>query len=74
MNDAANEKNKERLNVEVHGETTSSVRVGTGPNQESVWDYPRPPVLVPDERKVEIYARNGDLLAAPQEYACAGNG
>ena len=44
--------------------TTSSVRVGTGPNQESVWDYPRPPVLVPDERKVEIYARNGDLLAS----------
>ena len=35
-----------------------------GPNQESVWDYPRPPVLVPDERKVEIYARNGDLLAS----------
>ena len=35
-----------------------------GPNQESVWDYPRPPVLVPDERKVEIYARNGDPLAS----------
>ena len=35
-----------------------------GPNQESVWDYPRPPVLVSDERKVEIYARNGDLLAS----------
>jgi len=26
-----------------------------GPGQESVWDYPRPPLLVPDGRLVEVY-------------------
>jgi uncharacterized protein (DUF427 family) len=25
-----------------------------GPGQESVWDYPRPPVLVPERRRVEV--------------------
>ncbi|MEZ4399195.1 MAG: DUF427 domain-containing protein [Kofleriaceae bacterium] len=25
-----------------------------GPGQESVWDYPRPPALVPDEREVIV--------------------
>ena len=25
------------------------------PGQESVWDYPRPPKLVPDRRLVEVY-------------------
>jgi uncharacterized protein (DUF427 family) len=33
-----------------------------GPGQESVWDYPRPPDLLPDERLVEVY--NGDQLVA----------
>lgn len=28
--------------------------VEPGPGQESVWDYPRPPVLVPDAREVLI--------------------
>jgi uncharacterized protein (DUF427 family) len=27
-----------------------------GPGQESVWDYPRPPLLVPDTRRVEVFA------------------
>ena len=27
-----------------------------GPEQESVWDYPRPPVVVPDTRCVEVFA------------------
>ena len=27
-----------------------------GPGQESVWDYPRPPVLRPDDRLVEVGA------------------
>jgi uncharacterized protein (DUF427 family) len=26
------------------------------PGQESVWDYPRPPALVPDERRVRVRA------------------
>lgn len=25
-----------------------------GPGQESVWDYPRPPVLAPEKREVEV--------------------
>ena len=33
-----------------------------GPGQESVWDYPRPPVLVPDSRRVVVRA-NGLVLA-----------
>ncbi len=31
-------------------------------DQESVWDYPRPPILAPDERSVEV--RYGDRLVA----------
>lgn len=33
-----------------------------GPGQESVWDYPRPPAIVPDQRSVEV--RLGALLVA----------
>ncbi|NIM69860.1 MAG: DUF427 domain-containing protein [Xanthomonadales bacterium] len=33
-----------------------------GPGQESVWDYPRPPCLAPDERRVEVRAA-GAVLA-----------
>ena len=29
-------------------------------NQESVWDYPRPPAVVPDTRLVEVRARSAD--------------
>ena len=32
------------------------------PGQESVWDYPRPPELVPDGRRVEVFY--GDQLVA----------
>jgi len=32
------------------------------PGQESVWDYPRPPVCVPDRRHIQIYL--GDRLVA----------
>ena len=35
--------------------------------QESVWDYPRPPAFVPDQRRVEIYA--GDRLLARTEHS-----
>ena len=30
-----------------------------GPGQESVWDYPRPPVVVPDRRAVEVSEAQG---------------
>lgn len=35
-----------------------------GPGQESVWDYPRPPAIVPDARVVEVRAgADGPLVA-----------
>ncbi|MBD23979.1 MAG: hypothetical protein CMG46_03105 [Candidatus Marinimicrobia bacterium] len=30
--------------------------------QESVWDYPRPPAVVADRRKVEIFSKDGRLI------------
>jgi len=33
-----------------------------GPGQESVWDYPRPPKLVADHRRIVVL--RGDLLIA----------
>jgi len=35
--------------------------------QESVWDYPRPPAIVPDSRLVEV--RLGDVLIASTDHA-----
>jgi uncharacterized protein (DUF427 family) len=32
-----------------------------GPGQESVWDYPRPPIVVRDHRRVEVHAPSGVL-------------
>lgn len=37
------------------------------PGQESVWDYPRPPRIEPDERRVEV--RGGDVLLADSRRA-----
>ena len=37
------------------------------PGQESVWDYPRPPAVVPDTRTVEV--RSGDTLIASTSHA-----
>lgn len=44
------------------GQTRPEFAVVPGPGQESVWDYPRPPKLVPDRRLVEVYS--GDRLVA----------
>ena len=38
-----------------------------GPGQESVWDYPRPPVVVADSRRVQV--RAGDRLIANSSSA-----
>jgi uncharacterized protein (DUF427 family) len=38
-----------------------------GPGQESVWDYPRPPSIEPDGRRVEV--RGGGLLLAESSRA-----
>mmetsp|Transcript_37079 Transcript_37079/g.90897 ORF Transcript_37079/g.90897 Transcript_37079/m.90897 type:complete len:192 (+) Transcript_37079:130-705(+) len=35
-----------------------------GPGQESVWDYPRPPALVPDSRTVIVKTKGGEHLLA----------
>jgi len=37
------------------------------PGQESVWDYPRPPVIVDDPRLMEVLAEDGTLLASSRE-------
>ncbi|MGK2928135.1 MAG: DUF427 domain-containing protein [Acidimicrobiales bacterium] len=37
--------------------------VEPGPGQESVWDYPRPPAVVADDRSVEVRTGDGQLLA-----------
>jgi uncharacterized protein (DUF427 family) len=38
-----------------------------GPGQESVWDYPRPPVIVDDTRRVQV--KVGDILIADTRAA-----
>ena len=44
------------------GKDRPSFAVVPGAGQESVWDYPRPPALVPDSRLVEV--RFGDIVLA----------
>lgn len=44
------------------GQRRPPFAVTPGPGQESVWDYPRPPVIVRDTR--EVVVRHGDLLLA----------
>ncbi len=38
------------------------------PDQESVWDYPRPPGLVPDDRKVEVYSNHILIASSSSTY------
>ena len=44
------------------GSTRPEFAIEPGPDQESLWDYPRPPALRPDHRLVEV--RAGDHLIA----------
>jgi len=37
-----------------HGQARPEFAAAPGPGQESVWDYPRPPRIEPDERLVEV--------------------
>jgi uncharacterized protein (DUF427 family) len=39
-----------------------------GPDQESVWDYPRPPRLVTDGRRVEVYHGEQEIAASSQTF------
>jgi len=49
------------------GEQRPSFAIEPEPGQESVWDYPRPPLVVPDQRLVEV--RVGDRLVASTNAA-----
>lgn len=44
------------------GQQRPPYAVEPGPGQESVWDYPRPPELRPDSRRVEVLAA-GQMIA-----------
>lgn len=45
-----------------HGDRRPAFADTPGPGQESVWDYPRPPVAVSDSRTIEVWA--GDTRVA----------
>lgn len=46
------------------GQSRPPFAVEPGPGQESVWDYPRPPALVPDPRTVEVMGPAGRVAFA----------
>lgn len=47
---------------EFRGQRRPPFALEPGPGQESVWDYPRPPALVPDARRVTVRCR-GQVIA-----------
>jgi uncharacterized protein (DUF427 family) len=47
---------------EYRGQKRPSFAIEPGPGQESVWDYPRPPALKRDGRRVEV--RFADVIVA----------
>lgn len=49
------------------GQRRPDFAIEPGPGQESVWDYPRPPAVLRDARRVEVYA--GDRLIAATDAA-----
>ena len=50
-----------------HGQKRPPFAIEPGQGQESVWDYPRPPIIVPDER--EVVVRVGDDIVAESARA-----
>ncbi len=50
------------------GKRRPDFAVEPGEGQESVWDYPRPPSLVPDERAVEVIAPEGLVAKTCRAY------
>jgi uncharacterized protein (DUF427 family) len=49
------------------GASRPAFAIEPGPGQESVWDYPRPPILVADSRHVVV--RLGDAIVADSRRA-----
>jgi uncharacterized protein (DUF427 family) len=60
MNDSDLEKH--RAQWRHRGQARPDFAIEPGPGQESVWDYPRPPAVVPDARHVVV--RCGDQILA----------
>jgi len=58
---------KARAGWTYRGATRPPFAIEPGPGQESVWDYPRPPVLVKDERRVLLQL--GDVIVADTRRA-----
>lgn len=48
------------------GQERPGFAVAPGPGQESVWDYPRPPAYVHDDRPVQIVAGGWRLADSPE--------
>jgi uncharacterized protein (DUF427 family) len=59
---APDDARKARVLWRHRGDARPSFAAAPGPGQESVWDYPRPPVIVPDERRIRVVA-GGVVLA-----------
>lgn len=56
------EREKARNQWQHRGQARPGFAIEPGPGQESVWDYPRPPAMVPDHRHVVV--RVGNLILA----------
>lgn len=50
------------------GQTRPAFALEPGPDQESVWDYPRPPALVECREQVEVHADAGRLAHSTANY------
>jgi uncharacterized protein (DUF427 family) len=50
------------------GKEKPDFAVAPGPGQESVWDYPRPPKLMPDPRQVEVFTADLRIASSQRCY------
>jgi uncharacterized protein (DUF427 family) len=53
---------KARESWDFRGEQRPDFAIEPRADQESVWDYPRPPVIVDDKRAIEVRSSSGRLL------------
>jgi len=56
MSDPEDDTRRARARWKHRGGARPAFALELGPGQESVWDYPRPPVIVPDERRIRVLA------------------
>lgn len=62
MSDHRRNLDRARAAWRFRGQRRPDFAIAPGPGQESVWDYPRPPVTLPEPRRVEV--RQGPRLLA----------